>query len=213
MMSKPQIPPFQHYFAPILEQLDKLGGSATIQELEEHVADAMGLSNAQTSMLQAPERGNQTAVGYRMAWARTYLKKMGYIDNSERGVWSLTAKGRDADILNPKEIVQAVQAGYAQDGNDSEAPIELDEDEAVTPGQPDWRAELFQMLHALPPEASGVWSVMQHDQLVGGDGEQCVRLALVVGELHLEMIVREQFDDRADLDDVPAEIVSDTWSK
>ena len=153
MMSKPQIPPFQHYFAPILEQLDKLGGSATIQELEEHVADAMGLSNAQTSMLQAPERGNQTAVGYRMAWARTYLKKMGYIDNSERGVWSLTAKGRDADILNPKEIVQAVQAGYAQDGNDSEAPIELDEDEAVTPGQPDWRAELFQMLHALPPDA------------------------------------------------------------
>ncbi|WP_407682480.1 winged helix-turn-helix domain-containing protein [Providencia stuartii] len=29
-----------------------------------------------------------------MAWARTYLKKAGYLENSSRGVWSLTDKAK-----------------------------------------------------------------------------------------------------------------------
>ncbi|HEX9517260.1 MAG TPA: winged helix-turn-helix domain-containing protein [Streptosporangiaceae bacterium] len=31
--------------------------------------------------------GPETEIGYRLAWARTYLKGMGLLTNSARGVW------------------------------------------------------------------------------------------------------------------------------
>jgi restriction system protein len=34
-----------------------------------------------------------TGVQYRLAWARTYLKGMGLLTNSQRGVWSVTELG------------------------------------------------------------------------------------------------------------------------
>lgn len=34
-----------------------------------------------------------TEIQYRLAWARTYLKGMGLLTNSERGVWSVTELG------------------------------------------------------------------------------------------------------------------------
>jgi restriction system protein len=37
--------------------------------------------------------GPETEIGYRLAWARTYLKGMGLLTNSARGVWALTHEG------------------------------------------------------------------------------------------------------------------------
>ena len=37
------------------------------------------------------EKSNQTEFQYRLAWARTYLKKAGLIENSSRGVWGYLA--------------------------------------------------------------------------------------------------------------------------
>ena len=37
--------------------------------------------------------GPETEIGYRLAWARTYLKGMGLLTNSARGVWALTDEG------------------------------------------------------------------------------------------------------------------------
>ena len=48
-----------------------------------------------------------TEVEYRLAWARTYLKNYGAIENSKQRVWALTAKGKKMLIENeidPKEI-------------------------------------------------------------------------------------------------------------
>jgi restriction system protein len=56
-----------------------------------------------------PDKSNMTEVGYRLAWARTYLRKYGLLENSSRGVWSLTAKGNSADKINAAEIVKAVR--------------------------------------------------------------------------------------------------------
>lgn len=48
-----------------------------------------------------------TEVEYRLAWARTYLKNFGAIENSKHRVWALTAKGakmlKEGNI-DPKEI-------------------------------------------------------------------------------------------------------------
>src|SRR6478735_9084575 len=107
-----EIPTFDDYMKPIVVALLRLGGSATIQELYEAVVDEMKLSEDQLSLLHDPDRGGQTEAAYRMAWARTYLKKAGFLTNSERGVWALTAKGREQDI-QPGRVVEQVRAEYA----------------------------------------------------------------------------------------------------
>jgi restriction endonuclease Mrr len=38
--------------------------------------------------------GPSTEIQYRLAWARTYLKGMGLLTNSQRGVWSVTELGQ-----------------------------------------------------------------------------------------------------------------------
>lgn len=92
--------------------LRHLGGSATIPELYEAVVDEMKLNEEQLSVLHDPERGDQTEAAYRMAWARTYLKKAGFVTNSERGVWALTPTGREQDV-DPGSVVEQVRAEYA----------------------------------------------------------------------------------------------------
>ncbi|HZL18305.1 MAG TPA: winged helix-turn-helix domain-containing protein [Polyangia bacterium] len=81
----------------MITALRRLGGSATIPELYEAVVDAMKLTEEQLSVLHDAERGEQTEAAYRMAWARTYLKKAGFLTNSERGVWALTPAGREEE--------------------------------------------------------------------------------------------------------------------
>lgn len=104
-----EIPEFFEFFRPILNAMEELGGRATNEKLEESVTGAMHLNEEQKAVIHDPDRGNQTEVGYRMAWARSYLKKVGYLENPERGVWSLTTEGRNADIENPLEIVYEVR--------------------------------------------------------------------------------------------------------
>ncbi len=45
-----------------------------------------------------------------MAWARTYLKKYGAIDNSSRGVWAINGDYLTIDKFDVKEVVKTVRA-------------------------------------------------------------------------------------------------------
>ena len=88
------------------------GGSASIEELEEDVAELMKLPEA---LLAIPHKnGPRSQFGYELAWVRTYLKKAGLPENSERGVWSLTELGEkisDAELLIvPKKVERAEKA-------------------------------------------------------------------------------------------------------
>ncbi len=51
-----------------------------------------------------------------MAWARSYLKKAGLLDNTEQGVWSLTERGRNSKHIDGREIAREVRSGYIPRG-------------------------------------------------------------------------------------------------
>ena len=102
-----EVPPYQAYLWPIVEQLRVHGGSLTIEEMIDAVAGAIGLTDAQREVPHG-ETG-QTEVAYRMAWARTYLKKAEALENSERGVWRLTPKGLTITPTEVAEIPRKVQ--------------------------------------------------------------------------------------------------------
>ena len=76
-----------------------------------------------------PEKSNQTELGYRLAWARTYLKKYGLLENSSRGIWALTARAKGVEKLNPQDVVRAVRGLEKEEekgkGTETAAPHEV----------------------------------------------------------------------------------------
>ena len=100
------VPKYHDLMNPALQALRNLGGSASNTELVEEVVRIMKLPQ---ELVDIPSHnGRQTLLEYRLAWARTYLKKVGLVTNSERGVWALTAEGRDAEKVNPTEVKRDV---------------------------------------------------------------------------------------------------------
>ena len=77
----------------VVRALERLGGEACIQEIEDEVISHLGLSDEQLAVRRrAGPSGSQ--VGYRIAWARTKLRIAGKIERRERAVWGLV---RDED--------------------------------------------------------------------------------------------------------------------
>ncbi len=97
-------PQIRFFYEPTLRALDELGGSGSIEEIYNRVVVITKLTN---DVLDVMHNFTMTEVEYRLAWARTYLKNYGAIENSKHRVWSLTAKGakmlRDGNI-DVKEI-------------------------------------------------------------------------------------------------------------
>lgn len=157
-----EVPTFDEYMRPIVAVLRRLGGSATNNELYEAVVDEVKLTDEQLAVIHDPERGDQTEAAYRMAWARTWLKKASFLENSSRGVWALTAKGRDEEV-DPDQVLESVRAGYAARKAASGTPTELIEPivlgpevipDAAEPDAPaDWRGRLMRRLQRLAPDA------------------------------------------------------------
>ena len=147
-MKMVRVPTFDQMMNPLIQALKSLGGSGTIEEIDDKVAEILNLSDEQLEVLHNPERGGQTEVAYRLAWTRTYLKKYGVLENSSRGVWALTQKGRQHERVNPKEVKHFVRDEdrktriKAADGEISEDKTELT-----------WRDELLATLHKMNPAA------------------------------------------------------------
>lgn len=104
------IPTFDELMNPLLLALKSLGGSGSIEEMYAKTAEISGFSEDVLSQLHDSERSSQTEVAYRLAWARTYLKKYGLLENSSRGVWSLTEKANALENIDPSEVVRFVRA-------------------------------------------------------------------------------------------------------
>lgn len=103
-MPKVTIPPYDAFMNPSIQALKLLGGSGTIEEINTKVIELVSLSDEQQAVLHDPEHGSQTEVEYRLAWVRTYLKKYDVLENSSRGVWALTAKGRQLNQVDPQTV-------------------------------------------------------------------------------------------------------------
>src|ERR1700694_879055 len=90
-----EVPPYQSFLWPALQTVIALGGSASIAELEAAVIEREDISPEVQGVLHGD--GPMTEVQYRLAWARTYLKGMGLLTNSQRGVWSVTENGQTGE--------------------------------------------------------------------------------------------------------------------
>lgn len=111
------VPSFQYFFSPIVDVLRATSdsGPMTIAALDAEVAKQLRLSDDVLSVMHDPEHKDQSEVCYRMAWARTYLKKVGLIDNPTRGTWCITELGRRAGKLDANAVVKRVRSASDAD--------------------------------------------------------------------------------------------------
>lgn len=145
------IPKFSEVLLPTLKAVQSLGGSGSISEIVAEVILLEGFTEQQQAVLH--NNGPETKIGYRVAWARTYLKYFGFLTNSERGVWSLTEAGdqflRDGSQtdedrvkvllrLKAEKIRQATEARSARESKPVDVESLVEEDE---PDEPDETVE------------------------------------------------------------------------
>ena len=149
------VPPYTDMLWPTLQAAIALGGSASIAELDAAVIDREQFSGDQQDVLHGD--GPQTEIQYRLAWARTYLKGMGLLTNSKRGVWSVTQEGQTADQeqIAPlhQQFVNAYnkKKGKKKAGEKPDVSSEIDQVEAEA--EADWKDALLDTLLKMSPTA------------------------------------------------------------
>lgn len=140
----------------LFQAMKELGGSGTIREIDDKTIEILGVPIEVQEIMHGSS--SKTEIEYRLAWTRTYMKKVGILENSSRGVWSLTSKGRELEKIDPIEIVQKVREMTSL--NRKDAPninIEdenLENDGVDTPDEiQSWREKLKNILMNLKPDA------------------------------------------------------------
>ena len=155
------VPQYNEMLWPALQAVAELGGSASIGEIVETVIKQQGFSEFQQGVLH--NNGPETEIGYRLAWARTYLKGMGFLTNSARGVWALTDEGTEL-LTSPsftdgqrrdrvREIWQTYLAELRKARKQRVSPADggLEADEAAE--EASWKEQLLDQLMAMAPAA------------------------------------------------------------
>ena len=90
---------------PVFRAIKSLGGSGKNEEIINRVITDLNLPDDVVDALQGEQQG-LTELAYRLGWAKTYMKKFGVLDNSERGVWSITPAYTNVDTIDEREIVR-----------------------------------------------------------------------------------------------------------
>lgn len=148
-MSSVTVPTFDALMNPLIQAMKSLGGSATIEEIYNTVAEVAKLSDEQLEVLHDPEKGQKTEIEYRLAWTRTYLKKYGILENSSRGVWALTATGNKLDRVDEKEVTRTVREQLRSTRKVSIQEEDAEESEIILT----WQDELLDTLLKMEPDA------------------------------------------------------------
>lgn len=154
--AKVHIPAYSELLWPTLRAVRELGNSAKLDEIDERVVEIEGFSDAQVSILH--KDGPRSEIEYRLAWARTYLKGIGALDNPARGTWITTDLGKSLeehqvepmrrDYLSKLAEARKKKARAAKEaGADPDLDVEADAE------TDDWREELLQRLLKMDPTA------------------------------------------------------------
>jgi len=143
-----KMPTFDALMNPLLNALFALGGSGSIDEMYDKVIEIEQISEEISSVLHSPDKSNITEVAYRLAWARTYLKKYGFLENSSRGVWALTKLAKENKQVSPQDVVKTVREAdkLATKPNKKAKNEQIELEDIDAPETQGWREELYRVL-------------------------------------------------------------------
>jgi len=152
---------FARYLNPILDALRDLGGSARPREVYDWVATHLGVTDSERAI---ENQSGASRFENDVAWARFYLVRAGFVDSSQRGVWSLTERGRSTGTLSNSQIqlvLRQVQARTPLEESPGATPERrLEESEQAPPADlpvasgpvgSSYRDQAIEIMRQLPP--------------------------------------------------------------
>lgn len=156
MRNSLEVPAYNDMMCELFQAMKELGGSGTIREIDDKTIEILDLASEVQEIMHG--HSSKTEIEYRLAWTRTYMKKVGILENSLRGVWSLTPRGRELETINPEEIVQKVREmtflKLKNTHNINTEDDNLENDGVDTPDElKSWREKLKDVLLNLKPDA------------------------------------------------------------
>lgn len=140
---------YDDLFNPTLTALQNLGGSGSVSEIEEEVSVILKLKDEEINEIH---RGNTSKFTYRLAWARNYLKRFGLLENSSRGVWSLTKLGVKTKSVDKEIVKRKVASEDKQDKRIKEEISEEQENDAEIQ-KFTWQEQIIEELQSITPSA------------------------------------------------------------
>ena len=149
---------YDDFLRPTLEVLMALGGSGSIEEIEEALISKLDIP--QTALDATYPTSGAPIIPDRMSWARSYLKLAGLVSNPKRGVWVLSEEGREAALWHDGKVRKIVSDAYnaseaerrANRAEQSELSGALDGVEA-SGEELGWQDRLLQRLQVIEPAA------------------------------------------------------------
>ena len=155
------IPRVSDLLWPTLSAVADLGGSAQRAEILEHVRGVAGLTDEQIAVVYSGPTGKSKAL-YRAEWAIYWLKTIGALESSQRGVYATTPAGNtylrmDAAAASA-ELRTAYKAAQKQAAKKAAAKRAANqkEDDGPEPGSgpdDDWSTALLEALKKMDPAA------------------------------------------------------------
>ncbi|MDE2777557.1 MAG: restriction endonuclease [Chloroflexota bacterium] len=153
--------PIQSLQNPTLQALHALGGSGRNREIHDKVVELLGLTEDEIAIPHKVGQTKPTDLEYKLAWNRTWLKHYGLLENSQRGVWSLTPKGRDTREVDEKEVdrvvaeklksqKEAIAGNRESDAEDSDEKLPEADDDSI---EGKWRETLHAVLQDMDATA------------------------------------------------------------
>lgn len=150
-----QIPPYNELLWPTLCAVRDLGNTAKLDEIDDAVIEAEEFSSDQLAVLH--KEGPSTEINYRLAWARTYLKGMGALENPARRTWVTTDLGKtmaEPEIETKWKLYLAKLSENRKRKRKAAREVGADPDlpgEDAAGETDDWREELLQVLLQMDP--------------------------------------------------------------
>ncbi len=150
---------YQQLYDGTLQALHRRGGSATIHEIHDEVVTSLGLTEDEIALPHGPRPNSPTDIKYRLGWVRTWLKRYGLLENSSKGIWSLTAKGRGTTEVDRKEVDRVVSEQIKQEKESKRKSALATKDVEDLFGIDDsasdesWREQLLTVLTEMDPSA------------------------------------------------------------
>ncbi len=92
-----QLPKYQDLISPLLSVLSMAKKPLSNSEIEAGVIAKLNVPYVLSSMIHS---GNRTELQYRLAWARTKAKSMGYISSPKRETWVICDEGENSRPKN-----------------------------------------------------------------------------------------------------------------
>jgi restriction system protein len=210
------VPDFQTLMLPALRTLGQQSPMTTV-DVRRALAAELALS--ESDLAELLPSGRQSTFANRVAWAYSYLKQAALIDSPKRGVYDITARGREILAENPRRIdivflsrfpeFQAFRQGSSDSASTTPslpaaAAQELTPDEQIRAGYKRLRDSLGgQLLERVKSISPASFEKLVIDVLVGlGYGGSLADAGKVVGgggDEGIDGIIKE---DRLGLDSI-----------